>query len=313
MISTHAPAKQSKGSGFAAVMFLSFFAIPAILSAFSATSSAKSLETKCIAFFDAEVPVLLLISALAFYYAGWMFKGVMRVLTRENDPLFSRGGGMGFLAAHVVIILGFAWSHFLPDSFPVPICAFWVGSLFPLLFIPLGSVRTFERYLEESSGSVETGTAGAGAFLRRSNLAYWMTLGVVWAIPSVIVGVVTGLRPDVAIFEAGVVLSFCLVLFLLLELTVVYMPIFSKIGVLVSVIVGILLFLPIILSGIFSSDSLYAFCLPGYLARLFGGDERGLRVSLLSLVLAYNLALSLVPLWLVFRRYQFIVSARRKM
>ena len=312
MVSTHAPAKRARSGGVAGVLFVSFFAVPALMNVLMVTSSTKSLETRCVGFFAADVPVLLLVSFFALYYAAWMFKGVTRVLSRENEPLFSRGGGAGFMLGHIVLMLGLAWPHFTPRDFPGPIYGFWLAGLFPLFFIPLGSVKTFEKYFEESGATAGPRPQGAGAFLLRSNLSYWLALGGLWAASSLIVGLATGLVPLLSLYEVVVILSFCLVFFFLLELSILYMPVYNKIGVLIAVFTVIVIVLPLWLSGIFGKSNLHMFCLPGFAWELLQ-DETSPRLPIFHLVLAYNLALSLVPLWLVLRRYQFIVTARRGM
>jgi hypothetical protein len=115
-----------------------------------------------------------------------------------------------------------------------------------------------------------------------------------------------------SLFDIAVVLSFCLFLLLLLELNVLYSPIFAKIGLLLAFIAILHLFLPIILWATIDNTSLYYYSLFGFFAHLFNP----LHVKTIAAhapILVVNLLLCIVPLLLLSKRYLYILRLRKGM
>jgi len=109
-----------------------------------------------------------------------------------------------------------------------------------------------------------------------------------------------------------ILFSFYLFLMLLLELYVVYKPVSDKIGLLLSFITIVSVFLPLILSGILDNKEVYLYSLLGFCARILSNKSAPGFLAQTGILLI-NIALCVIPIILVWKRYKHILAARQKM
>jgi hypothetical protein len=280
---------------------------------FIAMSQIRKADLLTVAFYRLDILILVLISLIFLYFSIWCVLGILRRFTCENEPLFTRLGAVIFLIGYELIVLGLFFSHF--KTFQMAVHAFWLASLVPVVFVPLASVKTFDAYLEHCG--LVRGAAGSRksmpvALFTYSNLTLVFVLFAIWAVFAVITGRIGMLSQGQILFDVAVVLSFCLFLLLLLELHVLYSPVFSKIGLLLAFISILYLFLPIILWATIDNTSLYYYSLFGFFAHLFN-PLHVKTIAAHSPVLISNLVLCIIPIVLVSKRYLYILRLRKKM
>ena len=192
---------------------------------------------------------------------------------------------------------------------------YWLISLLPVLLVPLGSLRSFDKYLEHS-GLIRSKSAGnkklVSAFLRYSNLLPVLVLFAIWTVGSVVTALMTKQELLYNLYYIVILFSFYLFLMFLLELYVVYKPVSDKIGLLLSFIAIVYLFLPLILSGILDNKEVYLYSLLGFCARVLS-NKSAPGFSTQTGILLINIALCVIPIILVWKRYKHILAARQKM
>ena len=113
-------------------------------------------------------------------------------------------------------------------------------------------------------------------------------------------------------FDIIIVLSFYLFLLLLVELRVVYSPIYSKIGLLLGFVAILHFFLPLILSLAFENPAFSCYSPFGFFAFVFDpskNQEFGVRTSVLVVIML----LSVGPILYVARRYSYVLALRQQM
>ena len=192
---------------------------------------------------------------------------------------------------------------------------YWLISLLPVLLVPIWSLRSFDRYLEHS-GLIQGKSAGnknlVSGFLLYSNLLPVLVLFAIWTAGSIVTALMTGQELLYNLYYIIILFSFYLFLMLLLELYVVYKPVSNKIGLLLSFIAIVYLFLPLILSGILDNKEVYLYSLLGFYTRvLFYESAPG--ISTITRIWLINVVLCIVPIILIWKRYQHILTARKKM
>lgn len=149
-------------------------------------------------------------------------------------------------------------------------------------------------------------------FLRYSNLLPVLVLFAIWTVGSIITALMTGQGLLYNLYYIVILFSFYLFLMFLLELYVVYNPVSNKIGLLLSFITIVYLFLPLILSGILDNKEVYLYSLLGFCARILSNKSvPGLSTQ--TGILLINIALCVIPAILVWKRYKHILAARQKM
>ena len=145
-----------------------------------------------------------------------------------------------------------------------------------------------------------------------SNLPFDFSLFAIWALCSIGTTLITKQGLLYNLYYIVVLFSFYLFLMLLLELYVVYKPVSNKIGLLLSFIAIVYLFLPLILSGILDNKEVYLYSLLGFYTRvLFYESAPG--ISTITRIWLINVVLCIVPIILIWKRYRHILTARKKM
>jgi hypothetical protein len=258
---------------------------------------------------------LLLVGLLALYFGIWNVLGIVRKFTFETEPLFSRTAALLFLLGCEIIALGL-FLPYLPDSRGMVYPMWLLTSLVPVSLIPLGSLRTFDGYLERCDiarlrreSSVHT---PAGMLLLSSNLTLAAGLFLLWAIFSILAGLANRMNLAPLAFQTAALLSFCLVLLLLLELYVVYQPLYAKIDVLLAFVAILCLILPPILGAAFDIPQLRFYSLFSFLVVIVDPPDTLHGTGGVSILLV-NALLCLIPAWLIWKRYARIVRLRQEL
>ncbi len=315
LLSSINPAKARKKNNIVLFIVLGFIFAPFVISTIGiAIRRINIFENVTEKFYTIELPVLILISLVALYFSCWAIKGILRRFTREDEPLFTRMGAYLFMLGFEFVLFGLFYEH-LNEGAQRTNYLYWLISLLTVLLIPIWSLRSFERYLEHS-GLIQSKSAGnknlVSAFLRYSNLLPVLVLFAIWTVGSIVTALMTGQGLLYNLYYIVILFSFYLFLMLLLELYVVYKPVSDKIGLLLSFITIVYLFLPLILSGILDNKEVYLYSLLGFCARILS-NKSAPGLSTQTGILIINIALCVIPIMLVWKRYKHILAARQKM
>jgi len=304
--------KKTQTNGMAVVVLIcfcgSFLVIP-----LSGISEIEKLETTIAKFFVLEIPLLVLISLIALYFSCWAIKGILRKFTREDEPLFTRKGALLFMLGFEFILLGLFYHHLGTTETEVSY-AYWVISLFAAFAIPLGTLRTFDRYLEYI-GLIREKTDSNGKIINHilinSNISLALGLFLIWSAFSIVTILIGKMEFLQGLHLIWIVFSFYLFLMLLLELHVLYKPLSKKIELLLIFIVAVYVILPMILSAILESEIFYIHSPLGFFVAIM--DEPYKDLPSLTSVWGSNIILSVIPIMLISKRYNHILKLRRKM
>ena len=315
LLSSIKPVSTKKKNQIAIFIVLCFFFVLFIIRpAIKAFTKFSKLENITEKFYTIELPVLTLISLVALYFSCWAIKGILRRFTREDEPLFTKMGAYLFMLGFEFVLFGLFYEY-LTDGARKTNYLYWLISLLPVLLVPLWSFRSFDRYLEHS-GLIRIKSAGNKNLMSRmllySNLPFDFSLFAIWALCSIGTTLITKQGLLYNLYYIVVLFSFYLFLMLLLELYVVYKPVSNKIGLLLSFIAIVYLFLPLILSGILDNKEVYLYSLLGFYTRvLFYESAPG--ISTITRIWLINVVLCIVPIILIWKRYRHILTARKKM
>ncbi len=308
------PTRKAKNSSVLGMIILFFVIVPFLLQGLFALTLIHKLENYYVGFFQAKLPILLLVACISLYLACWVIKGILRKFTREQEPLFSRFGALLFMVGFEVITLGLFFPHISNGTTELNYF-FWLVNFFPALFIAAASLRTFDTYLE-FSGYIQNRADGKKStilsVLLYSNLLLGIGLFALWAIASAGMTLAIRLNLQPCLYDILVLFSFYLFFLLLLELYIVYSSAYSKIGLLLGFIALVFLFVPLILSGILDDKTIYFYSLFGYFGYLM--NELSCRNFWIETrILAINTLLCVIFGLLVWNRYNYVLSARKKM
>ncbi|UCG57694.1 MAG: hypothetical protein JSU70_22870 [Phycisphaerales bacterium] len=315
--SSTAPRKQNKTSIVVWILLLILVGpclLPALGLPFSAVSRIYRAEGYLVKFFTIELPILLLIALIGVYFGFWNILGIVRNFTREREPLFSRKAAFAFLFGYGLIAVGLLVPH-LSDHEAALYCL-WLVWLVPLVLIPATSVSHFDSYLEccglrrLSSDSLEKGMTAT--LLRHSNLTLAIGLLAAWAVASALVGPVSQIGPSRYLADILVICSFYLFLVLLLELGVVYIPVYKKIALLLGFLAVLHLLLPLILSFALKLPALRLYSLFGFFSHIISASATESPATRLSIIIV-NMLLCAGPVLLIWKRYAHILTLRRRM
>jgi hypothetical protein len=190
--------------------------------------------------------------------------------------------------------------------------AFLTVSLIPVLIVPLGSVRTFDKYLEFTGRAISknTGNLRLARLTMFSNLSLGLGLFVIWASLAAVTAYFTNLPMKDHLIYIGVIFTFYLFLLLLLEVFVVISPTVSKIGILLIFIIAAQMILPMIFSGIFDNQDIAKFSPFGYFGHMINWDRQ---ITIDLWVAGVNLVLCIIPAILIIRRHADVIKARQRM
>ena len=315
LLSSMNPSNVKKKSHIVLFIVLCFVFGPFLPSFFGiAIGKVRVLENITEKFYTIELPVLVLTSLVALYFSCWAIKGILRRFTREDEPLFTKMGAYIFMLGFEFVLFGLFYEY-LKDGARKTNYLYWLISLLPVLLVPLWSFRSFDRYLEHS-GLIRIKSAGNKNLMSRmllySNLPFDFSLFAIWALCSIGTTLITKQGLLYNLYYIIILFSFYLFLMLLLELYVVYKPVSNKIGLLLSFIAIVYLFLPLILSGILDNKEVYLYSLLGFYTRvLFYESAPG--ISTITRIWLLNVVLCIVPIILIWTRYRHILTARQKM
>ena len=276
-------------------------------------TNSEGIQDKMVAFFTLSLPVLVVISLVLIYLVGWLFKGILRVFTVENEPVFTRAGVLLFMAGYMVIAFGFLYPHF--TKHPGFISAYLVVTFFALFFLPFGCLRQYENYLE-NEGHRQAGSQEPGQFagvLSHSNIATCGALALLWMVLALGVAVIWNMDLMSVLRTIAVFLSFYLVLALLLENVVVFTPAFSKIAYLGAFVAFLYLFLPLLLAGIMAKSELAFYSFFGYWVTVFDGVGISFKDVPHVVIIVGTLTICMLLSLPVLVRYRSIIKSRAGM
>jgi len=314
--SSTSPKRQGK-TGPGVWLLLMVLSIPFFLGPFFASlrelTQSYDTTTHRVAFYTIDVPLLPLIICVALYFGFWCVLGLLRKFTFEGAALFNRPGAVLFLLGYELLVLGLFLPH-LPGG-AVPQYFLWlVVSLLAVVLIPVGSINDCGVYLERS-GRPAAHAPDRNApwrLWRHSNLTLGLGLLAVWIVFFVVAGRRSGVSPRQLAQDTVTLLSFYALLLLLLEVYVVYEPVFGKMGILVAFLVLLDLFLPLLLAGTLQMPSLRFYSPFAFFIDIGSSGDVERNASWVS-ILAVNFGLSLIPALVVWRRYGQILALRRAM
>jgi len=307
--------KRGKTSIIVWILFL-FFAGPLLLRfIFLPTHQPfgknNEVEIYPVKFYNIEIPILLFITLVCLYMSLWNILGILRKFTFETEPIFSRKGAFLYLLGYEFIVIGL----FMPHLSDKTIYPFWLVSLIPVVFTPVGSIKSYDHYLEccgLRGGHSDTGKSMTSILFLNSNLTLAVGLFFVWVIFSVLMAMIGKADPSRYIFNIVIIFSFYFFLLLLLELYVVYNPIYNKIAILLVFLTILYLFLPLLLYFTLDIPSLCFYSPIGFFAQIIEPFEGKYFVNYTS-ILIVNAILCVIPACLISKRYFYILALRRKM
>jgi hypothetical protein len=268
-------------------------------------------------FYVFELPVMILAALVALYFSCWAIKGVLRRFNQEDEPLFTRAGALLFMLGYEVVLFGLMYTYLTNNAEMLGGMvnhSFWLISLVPVIAVPIWSISSYDKYLECSGalpGESPTGGHMLLYIFARSNVLLCVGLFAIWAAGSLAATFMTGLDLLPHLRTIGILFSFYLVLALLQELSVLGRPFSSKIGRLLGFVGIVYTLLPVLLTFILDSEVLYLHSPVGFIFGMF--ELRPGEVVVPNSVWITNIALSIVPMWLVWKRHLHILNTRRKM
>lgn len=312
LLSSIGPVRKKKKHSPLIAILLAFFFIPPLLGALGQLARNEDFHKHRVGFYNLDIPILLLISAITLYFSCWVTKGIIRRFTLEDEPLFDSKGALLFLLGYEIVTLGLFFQHFSKSL--IIVYLFWAFTLAPAMVVVLCSLKNMDKYFEYSR---ELGTRPnknkhmMPALLAHSNLFVGVGLFAIWA--SFAIGTILGNDLDLMqnFFILLTLFSFYAFMLLILELYAVYKGTYSKIGLLLVFIFAVYLILPLILSGVMGNEVIYRYSLFGYLGGII--TEPNEDFILEPSVLLINLALCIIPAMLVWKRYVHILDLRKKM
>ncbi len=308
--------KQAKTSIFVWILLLFLGApilLPSIFFSHRAIWHVHKIENYLVEFYNINIPVLLLITSVLLYLSIWNVIGLVRKFTLETEPLFSRIGALLYLLGYEFIAIGIVLPH-LRESI-VYLYLFWLASLIPVVFIPLGSIKSFDHYLECCGlrrAGFHIGKSMTSALFLNSNLTLAVGLFFIWGIISAFLAMISKAEPSLYFFYLVIIFSFYLFLLLLLEIYVVYSPIYNKISILLIFLTILYLILPLLLSFTLRIPSLRFYSPFGFFVHIINPFARR-DFNIYTSVLIVNLLLCVIPAFLISKRYFHILALRSKM
>jgi len=313
LLSSINPAQKSKRTNVFTIVLLGFFFAPFVIGVLGNLSETEGLEVVKAWFFEIELPVLILIGLIAFYFSCWAIKGILRKFTREDEPLFTRKGAFLFLLGFELILLGLVY-HYLGNRDIEVSYLYWTISWIAVFAVPLGALRSFDKYLEyvgrirEKSGSKPIITL---RLLLYSNISLVFGLFILWSAGSLATILMSEIELLQGLYQIWILFSFYIFLMLLLELHILYKPLSGKIGHLLCFIAGVYAILPLILFGVFDSKVIYLYSPLGFFFKIM--DEPHTNIALLTSIWVVNALLCVIPTLLVKKRYSHILTLRQNM
>ena len=310
------PAKKKKSSSIVLILLAVFFFIPLLLNVIAALSTTDDLEQFSVIFYITEIPILLMICFVALYFSCWIFKGILRRLTYEQEPMFTRKGAPLFLLGYIFVVIGLYYSY-IPKEKSELIYSCWLVTLMPILLIYRGSLRTLDKYIEYSrfiQGKPGSGKRRIAPMLMYSNLSLAIALFAIWgafSIGTTFFADYAEMQPLLNLYNILVLFTCYLFLVLLLELYVVYTPTSNKIGLLLGFVAVLYVILPLILSGILESEIIYLYSPAGFVFSLFNDSHTNITIK--TTFLLVNTLFCVFPALLIWQRYNYIVAQRQKM
>lgn len=257
---------QNKNVNSIGMLFAAVFLLPYLIGAIYSLSEVSALETLDISFFSMKIPLLLLISVIALYFAAWIYLGILRRFDKETHPVMTKPGAFFFMAGVIGITLGLTSPHLNEETHML---AYLVWG-FPFLFLsvlPFGYFLNREQYMEML---VRRGGVRAIDFLMRtSNIATCIGLFIMWAVASLCVSAFAGQSALISMRHIAALFSFYMVFCLLCELNSLTISGNTKISILLVFFGVVYLIFPLIIAAIMESGIAAGYSLFGYFGLIF--------------------------------------------
>ncbi len=263
-------------------------------------------EPPNVSFYLWRMPLLIAVSGVLVYFSVWAFLGNRRWLTYEYESLFSWKGALLFQLLFLILLFGFFYPYRQAWQYEKIFIGFCIAGLGPVVLLPAGACRTYEKYLELSRGFPREKLSVFELF-RRSNPVLSVLLYLIWLGFCLAACRLFALSAAPFLLFAGVVFTFYLVWLGLLELTVVFYNTHSKIIFLTGFVIVLYLFLPFILSGLFDWEYLSVFSPLGYLVYVFSRYPEEIPFG----PVFFNLLLFTAPVFQIFGRYKWMMETRK--
>jgi MFS family permease len=312
--------KRGKG-GVAGFIALAFIFGPVIINGVVELANKSDVEKVMGRFFEFKLPIMVLASIITLYFSCWTIKGILRKFTYEDEPLFTRKGAYIFMLGYEFVVFGLFYHYLSRGNSSIELdqrglnFGFWLASSLPVFAVPLGSIRTIDKYLE-FAGRLPSRTGGKLRLARLtlfSNLSLGIGLFAIWAAISTATTYLAGLPIKEHLVIIGVIFTFYVFLLLLFELYVVVSPTVNKIGILLLFIIGIYAILPIVLASLFSVDALAPHSPVGYLGYAAFTLDQNQDITTHLRVAIVNILLCVIPAILILRRHAGVIKARQRM
>jgi hypothetical protein len=311
--STYSLKGKRKSSPVVMVLLFALFVVPQIAhGVYLLFLKVEEVQASLIPFFNIKIPILLLISLIALYLSIWAIKGVARKFNREREPLFTRSGAMLFLLGFEIIMLGLFSPHFLGTRESAVF--FWLVTLLPILPVLLGSLRSYDNYIEVCRPNKIHDMSNIGRIvfaMLDSNVSLGIGLLLIWTAFCIGTVIWQGFMLIPILANIVILFSFLMVFVLLAELWVVFKPFYNKIGLLTIFFAGLYLILPLALGAVMKEDAIFRYCLIGYFGEAIV-DNNLAHIIDMSVLLVNVLFCGLLEL-LILRQYAGIVMVRQRM
>ena len=312
LLSSIKPSQRTKKTSVSSIILLGLLLAPFLIGALGNLSETEKLEKATAWFFEIKIPTFIIVSLTPLYFSCWAIMGILRKFTREGDPLFTRKGAFLFMLGFEFILLGLFY-HYLKKSEMETGYLYWTISLLAVLTIPLGALRSFDKYLEFSGLIQRRSTSDINMITRftlYSNISLGFVLFVLWSAGSLATSLIRGLDIFPELYRIWIIFSFYLFFILLLELYVLYKPLSGKIGHLLSFFGAVYMIFPLILSAALKSKIIYLYSPLGFFVQLHKSEPA---FAVQTSIWIVNSLLCVIPILLIHKRYIHVLILRRRM
>lgn len=314
---------KSKTTSFVALFCLFWFVGLPVMGLVMSCSEDQLLETIFCAFYMIRIPLIILIALICLYLGIWAFIGCLRRFTYENEALFTRKGAVLFFTGYLCVALGLFWNPLMEAASSDSITnvqgwyfLLWIVSFLPIFWLPFSSGKKFDEYIEYGGKNLLTEQKMKLQWtdlLRYSNVTLWLGLFGLWAVFVLCVGIYFGLFLGLILQVVMILFSFILVLFLLLEVYILFSPCLKNIKVLLLALLMSYLFLPLIIGNLLHNDAIIQCSLFSF-SMFFELCKDGSKfIALPMTALKVNIFLILIEIYLIVGRYKKILEVRERM
>jgi len=302
---------QNKAGNSIGILFAAIFFLPYLIAAIFSLSEVTSLEELKVPFFAAKVPILIMISILCLYFAGWIYIGILRKFDKETQPVMTRPGAFMFLAGIIAIALGFTQPHLGEKTQFLAYAAVWFPPLLFLIAMPFGYFFNREQYMEMLGRGPRI--EPSDFITQKSNLAAAVMLFALWALPAVATSASVGYSTLSSLAHVAALFSFYLVFCLLCEVHSLTRSGNIKVAALLVFLGLVYLILPLILAAITESGSAAGYSMFGYFGIIMAEALEEPVDASLRYIIGLNIAWIVILALFVKSGYMRLLASRAHM